>query len=209
MFRPVNDQAVGFGNDLSDFPLAVFSTGGAGMPFRVYAQSGAHPAPSRLTPLPGVSLNAPHRFRIEWNPTNVLFYVDGALVATHTVTIDRGHAAGGQRLRPLRRRRAGPLAASGRLRRQRHVQLAHARRRPRQRPLADAHRARPRCPAAPSSPSTPARAPPPSPTASWSAWQPVGAGGAIASPAARYIQYRARMASTTGVASPTLNRVQI
>ena len=34
-----------------------------------------------------------------------------------------------------------------------------------------------------------------SPTASWSAWQPVGAGGAIASPAARYIQYRARMAT--------------
>ena len=29
-FRPVNDQAVGFGDDLSDFPMAAFSTGNAG-----------------------------------------------------------------------------------------------------------------------------------------------------------------------------------
>ena len=50
-----------------------------------------------------------------------------------------GHAAGGQRLRPVRGRGAGALAPSGRLRRHRHVQLADPRRRTRRGPVADAH----------------------------------------------------------------------
>ena len=41
------------------------------MPFQMYAQSGGDPGTEQATPLPGVSLNAPHRFRIEWNATNV------------------------------------------------------------------------------------------------------------------------------------------
>ena len=208
MFRPVNDEAVGFGDDLSDFPYAVFGTGSAGMPFGVYAQSSGASGVDQATPLPSVSLNAPHRFRIEWNPTNVLFYVDGALVATHTVTIDRlmrpaasdyglsgagvhvywvrqgGYAGSGTF--SSRTLDAGPGAAqwqtlTGQATLPSGAQIAYDTR----------------------SGATPA------PDSSWSAWQPVGAGGAIASPASRYIQYRARMGSTTGISSPTLNRVQV
>ena len=56
-------------------------------PFGVYARSGASPARRTRRALPGVSLYAPHRFRIEWTPTTVTYYVDGALVATHNVAI--------------------------------------------------------------------------------------------------------------------------
>ena len=38
------------------------------------------------TPIPGNWFNAPHRFRIDWNATNVVFWIDGTQVATHTVT---------------------------------------------------------------------------------------------------------------------------
>ena len=41
-FEPVNDQAVGLGRDLGDFPGAAFTTGGAGQPIRLYAWSGAN-----------------------------------------------------------------------------------------------------------------------------------------------------------------------
>ncbi len=88
-FRPVNDQAVGFGDDLSDFPMAIFSTGNAGMPFAVYAHSGLTKPDEILTPLPGVKLNVPHRFKIEWRPTTAEFYVDGAHVASHPFATDR------------------------------------------------------------------------------------------------------------------------
>jgi hypothetical protein len=48
----------------------------------------------------------------------------------------------------------------------------------------------------------------PTPDASWSAFQPLGAAGAIESPARRYLQYRATLASD-GTTTPTLDRVTI
>jgi hypothetical protein len=206
-FRPVNDQAVGFGHDLSDFPFAVFSTGNSGMPFQVYAQSGAGPGTERLTPLPGVSLNAPHRFRIEWSSDSVAFYVDGALLATHPAAIsslmrpvvsDYGLSGAAVEVHWLRQGGypatgtfvsrtldSGPGAAEWQM-------LSSQTALPAGTQLAFDTR----------SGATP------EPDAGWSAWQPVGAGGAIASPAARYIQYRARMGST-GVPTPVLSSVQI
>ena len=92
---------------------------------------------------------------------------------------------------------------------QRHVHLAAARRRPGRGRVADAHRhdraARP----ARRSPSRRAPAPRRSRTPAGRHGPPVGAGGAVASPAGRYIQYRARMTSATGAATPTLHRVQV
>ena len=130
-------------------------------------------------------------------------------MATHNVTIDRLMRPGGQRLRAVRRRREGATGCA-------RAGTPHPARSPRARSTAgpaprSGRRSRPRraCPPARRSPTRPAPAATPQPDASWSAWQPVGAGGAIASPAARYIQYRARMTSTAGVASPTLQRVQI
>ena len=90
-FRPVNDQAVGFGTDLTQAPFAAFSTGVDGDPFQLYASSVAGGGlPEIDTPLPGVTLGVAHRFRIQWTPTRVDFFVDGVNVATHnhTETID-------------------------------------------------------------------------------------------------------------------------
>ena len=105
--------------------------------------------------------------------------------------------------------RAGALAPPGRLRRHRHVQLAHPRRRTRRGRSGRRSRPRPTLPSGTQIAYDTRSGATPQPDGSWSAWQPVGAGGAIASPAARYIQYRARMTSSTGVVSPTLKRVQI
>ena len=47
------------------------------------------------------------------------------------------------------------------------------------------------------------------PDASWSAWQAVGPGAAIASPNARYVQYRAIGSSTDDTATPTMQQVTV
>ena len=207
-FRPVNEQAAGFSQDLGDYPLAVFSTGDAGMPFRVYAHSGATQAGEQLTPLPNVALNVPHRFRIDWTPNSAVFYVDGTQVATHPFTTDR-------ELRPVASDyrifgaglavnwlREGGYASSGTFTSRvldsgpsnsDWQNLTHQGAQPAGTQLAFETRS-----GATSTPGT-----------GWSAWQPVGAGGAIASPDARYIQYRALMGSTVGSASPRLDRVQL
>ena len=207
-FRPVNDQAVGFGRDLSDFPMAVFSTGNAGMPFQLYAHSGETQAQEQATPLPGVKLNVPHRFRIEWGPANVAFYVDGVHVATHAFTTihplrpvasDYGIFGAGVRVdwlreggfpangsftsRPLD---SGPAASDW-------GALSHQGLLPPGTQLSFETR---------SGASS-------QPDGSWSAWQAVGAGGSVASPNARYIQYRANLASAAGAASARIDRVQI
>src|SRR5690606_35444907 len=43
----------------------------------------------------------------------------------------------------------------------------------------------------------------------WSTWQPTGAGGAIASPANRYIQYRLNLATSDSTLSPEVRQVVI
>jgi hypothetical protein len=47
------------------------------------------------------------------------------------------------------------------------------------------------------------------PDAGWSGWQPVASGGAIASPSARYIQYRAALSSSDDTVTPALQRTAI
>jgi hypothetical protein len=73
-------QHIGFGVDFSGPPWAIFSTGPGGV---VRANSNN----SIETLLPGVSLGQPHLFRIDWSASSVVYYVDGAQVASHNVTI--------------------------------------------------------------------------------------------------------------------------
>ena len=47
------------------------------------------------------------------------------------------------------------------------------------------------------------------PDSSWSPWQPVGPGGAVASPSQRYLQYRAVLTTTDASTTPTLNSVTV
>jgi hypothetical protein len=206
-FRPVNNQGVGFSYDFSDYPIAAFTTGNGGDPFGVYASSGSSPATAQDQLLPGVTLNAPHRFRIVWKANTIEFYVDGMAVATHGVTIDSpmrpiasdfGLFGAGVNVSWLRQ---GSYATAGTFT-SRVLDsgpganvwgtLAADRKLPGGSGITFQTR------------SGATR----TPDASWSAWQPIGAGGAIASPAARFIQYRAQFTGD-GMSTPTLERVTV
>jgi phage tail protein X len=77
------NQHVGFGVDFSSAPWAVFSTNtGNGLWARTRAG-----LTNNNTQIPGNWLGTPHRFRIDWNTNNVVYSIDGAVVATHTSPI--------------------------------------------------------------------------------------------------------------------------
>ena len=207
-FEPVNDQAVGFGRTLDDFPGAAFTTGVAGEPIRLYAWSGANTSSETLTALPAVRLHDPHRFRIEWTPASVRFFVDGALVATHSVSIaaalrpvvsDFRAFGAGVRVEWLRQ---GGYASSGTFTSR---VLDGGPGTASWQTLA----AQSTVPSGTSLAFDTRSGPTPLPDGAWSGWQALGGGGAVASPPARYIQYRARMGSSGGSATPTLRRVAI
>ncbi|MBN1529107.1 MAG: hypothetical protein JW895_08600 [Thermoleophilaceae bacterium] len=206
-FEPVNDQGAGLGRDLDDFPAAAFTTGGSGDPIRMYAWSGASSATEALTPLPGVRLHDPHRFRIEWSTSTVRFFVDGALVATHSVAI-------GVDLRPV----ISDFRAFGAGVRAEWLRLGGY-------PASGTFTSRvldggtgtatwqtltaqSTVPSGTSLAFDTRSGPTPAPDGAWSAWQPLGTGGSVASPPARYVQYRARMTSA-GTLTPTLRRVEL
>jgi len=207
-FQPVNDQAVGLGGgDLSNFPYAIFTSGQPGDPFGVYALTAANPDDQQQTALPGVSLYVPHRFRIEWGPTLVRYYVDGALLATHTVAIneDMHPVASDYPLFGASVKvdwlRMSDYATSGTLTSRTldsgpgandWQTLDSTSTRPTGTSISFETR------------SGDTR----QPSAGWSAWQPVGSGGAIASPSSRFMQYRATLTGTAHV-TPTLQRVTV
>ena len=207
-FQPVNDQAVGLGNDLSDFPYAIFTTGLNGDPFMIYATSGGNPESQINTPLPNVSLYVPHRFRIEWTPSTIRYYVDGALVATHAIAID-------QEIRPVISDyglfgaavkvdwiRMSTYASTGTFTSRvldsgpgandwatltPHTTL----------PTGTSITYQTRSGATRT------------PDASWSGWQSLGTGNAIASPNSRFLQYRATLNTTNTGVTPILDRVSV
>jgi hypothetical protein len=79
-------QHVGFSTTLADNePYAIISTasGNTNMLWaRTFATGG-----SEVTTQLSVTTGGPHTFRIEWSPSNVKYYVDGTLEATHQVAI--------------------------------------------------------------------------------------------------------------------------
>ena len=81
-FGSAHFQHVGFVNALAfDGDWIIFSTKDTSD--SLYART----SDGQFTLIPGTWLNAPHRYRIEWNASNVLFFADGSLVATHAVSI--------------------------------------------------------------------------------------------------------------------------
>ena len=69
-------QNVGFGQTLDNSaPWAMFSTGGGSLPVGLYARTNGPTVTD--TPITGVDPSTPHRYRIEWNASEVVFYVDG------------------------------------------------------------------------------------------------------------------------------------
>ena len=80
-------QHVGFGSTNMTFneePWAIFSTGVAGTELQARTFVGGVFTDTSISADP---LGEPHQYRIDWEASSVDFYIDGAPVATHTVTI--------------------------------------------------------------------------------------------------------------------------
>lgn len=87
------NEHIGLATDLSSAPWAIFSTGAPGgttLKARTWGSS------QQETDLGSAYLGSPHRYRIDWLADRVDYYIDGALVASHTVTF-----ANGTQLRPV------------------------------------------------------------------------------------------------------------
>jgi hypothetical protein len=77
-FSATANQNVGFGVDLNNPPWAMFSTR-AGGSLSVQTRLGST---TRNTSLGSSWLGGPHRYRIEWNVTNIVYSIDGTVMAT-------------------------------------------------------------------------------------------------------------------------------
>jgi hypothetical protein len=76
-------QHVGFGVDFNDPPWAIFSTLNGGV---LYART-ANGTTTTNTLIAGNWLGVPHRFRIDWNATSVVYFIDGTQVVSHPIAI--------------------------------------------------------------------------------------------------------------------------
>ena len=63
--------------------LAQFNTKTTGSTASLYARTITNPIVETL--LPGNWFNQPHKFRIDWNASNIVYWIDGVVVATHNV----------------------------------------------------------------------------------------------------------------------------
>ncbi len=205
-FQSAGFGAVSAGAPYNDAPWAQFGTGNNGVLKARTSLSGA----GTDTEITGTDLTGqPHRFRIEWGASEVRYFVDGALKATHAVAIpgpmvaafsDYGNGGGNVTAGWMR---MSPFGSPG---------IFTSRVLDTQRPTGVDWLAlqttvdRPAGTEVVFETRAGASA---LPDAGWSVWQPVGAGGAIASPAGRYLQYRATLSTTDPGATPAIERVAV
>ena len=156
--------------------------------------------------LPGIDPLVPHNYRIEWDATEVRFYVDGALVSTQAATLP-----------PNLRVLASDLNLTGIPLTLRDINLAPIPAYPTSGVFVSrVFEAEPRitswgaltAAATPGVTFTTRTGNTPTADATWSAFQPLGVGGAIQSPVRRYIQYQAVLTSD-GTSTPSIDRVTI
>ena len=77
-------QHIGFGLDYSTAPWIIFSTFQGD---QLYARTTTEAGQASDTVIPGNWFGTPHRYRIDWQPTQVVFSIDGTVVATHAAAI--------------------------------------------------------------------------------------------------------------------------
>ena len=77
-------QHIGFGLDYSAAPWIIFSTFQGD---QLYARTTTEAGQASDTVIPGNWFGTPHRYRIDWQPTQVVFSIDGTVVATHAAAI--------------------------------------------------------------------------------------------------------------------------
>ncbi len=204
-------QHVGLGTTLEGPPWAIFSTGGGDLPLGFYARSWA-PGPAG-----GVAINTPlaidhtveHDYGIEWTPTEVRFFVDGDLVATHANSITA-------QMRPIA---SDFNVGGGNL----DVAFLDLYSYPASGTFTsrvfDAGDSRATWRSLIPTLDTPAgtgvsfavrTGSTPTPDASWTGFQPVGSGGQLSGPLGRrYLQYRATLTTTDSSATPFVEDVTL
>src|SRR3954469_23204245 len=200
-------ENAGFGVDFGDAPWAMFSTGGRPLPVGLYARTNTG-GTVEDTPIPDVSPTVPHRYRIEWTATGVDYSVDGVKVASHP-------AAFTSDLRPLASYfalggggvtvdwlRMGPYEPTGTF----TSRVLGAGSAGAHWQTLDAALDAPDGTAVTLETRSGATA---APDAGWSDWSAVGAGGAVTSPAGRYVQYRATLTGGTDLLTQTIDSVTI
>jgi hypothetical protein len=203
-------QYVGFGDTLEDGPWAIIGTGGGGaLGASTRAAPGATPTFDPISVLDPAGENT---YRIEWSATGVNYYVnvDGApkLIASRPVAI-------ASQMRPI----VSDYTADGRaVTVDSLARMIFATSGTYESNVKDAGDPRALWGTLDSVVDTPAGTAlvlqtrsgnTATPDASWSGYQPLGAGGAIESPGARYIQYRALLSTANERVTPTLERVDL
>jgi hypothetical protein len=202
-------QHVGFGQAFEDAPWAMFSTGGGALAVGLYARTFVPGGAPENTPITTVDPLVEHDYSIEWTATEVRFFIDGDLVATHTNAITA-------QMRPI----ASDFNVGGGSVDVAYVDLYSY-------PASgtftsrvfDAGHSAATWQTLTAAMDTPAgtgvsfearSGSTPAPDASWTGFQPVGPAGEIAGPAGRrYLQYRATLTTSDASVTPFLNSVSL
>ena len=95
-FLPGGGSFIGFGNTFQETPFAIFSSSGDALLART-----TDGFTSIDNPLAGNFMGSPHRYRIDWGASQVVFSIDGQVVDTQNTTIAQNMrpvaaSAGGQ-----------------------------------------------------------------------------------------------------------------
>ena len=87
-FTTGTSREIGFGVDFGETPWAIFGTDpSTGTALQARSKDQGSPAIAINTTIPGNWLGVSHHYRIEWNTSNIIYYIDGIQVANHTITI--------------------------------------------------------------------------------------------------------------------------
>jgi hypothetical protein len=202
-FGNLTNRHAGFATDLNNPPWAIFSTGGSNpptTPTNLYARTsdGAGPMADMETPLPLPS--GPKTYRIDWTATGFVFFIEGNEVASHPIPLTNpmsaaasDYDADGQKLEidsaALRTRTTGTFTS---------------------RPLDAGDGRVTGLSLAGTGDGTIAYETRTADTPGGFAddWLPV-TGGAVASPARRYLQYRATLTTSNPGVTPRLDKVDV
>ena len=211
-FSGERSQHIGFGDSLTDGqPWALFSTGavaGTDLFARSVSAGGTEISTRVQDVIPTFVASSPNTYRIEWSANQVTYRVDGTLIATQPVAI-----AG-----PMRPIVSDFVANDALAVTVNSIGLAfYSASGTLESRVRDAGGSKVTWGSLTSTATTPTGTSisfatrtgnTPNPDASWSGYQPVN-GGAIASPGARYIQYRATLSTADNKVTPSLDSVRI
>jgi len=202
-FRAENNQNVGLGSTLgSSTPFAVFRVSGGNL----QAQTRTDSLTASTTSLGTTFLNGPQRFRIDWNATNIVYSINGTVVATHTRTLTaamplvaRDSSTGANPL-VVNWMRLGPYPTTGTFT-SRVLDAGQSR-------LWDTIDWVSDLPAGSSLAVAVRTGGTAAPDGSWTAFAPVTAGGSVGQ-TAQYAQYRVTLTRGTAVLTPALQSLSV